>query len=95
MRAVILLLLFFWTLNSFGQKQLNSTQTISFSKDSVGADTGIVVVKIIVNPNGDVIEAIPGVKGTTVFTEFILQKAKESALKAKFSKGGNKIRADE
>jgi len=46
---------------------------------------GKVVVEITVDPNGNVINAVPGVKGSTTLDEFLLQIAKEAALASKFS----------
>jgi len=46
---------------------------------------GKVVVRIIVNRNGEVVKAIPGQVGSTTTETGLLQKAKEGALKTKFS----------
>jgi TonB family protein len=46
---------------------------------------GKVVVEITVDPNGNVISAVPGVKGSTTLDEYLLQIAKEAALASKFS----------
>ena len=46
---------------------------------------GKVVVTIIVNRNGEVITAIPGAKGSTTLNKQLLSKAKNAALKTKFS----------
>lgn len=88
------------SLNSFlnycsGQTITNS-KILEVSKDSLAdsphylknkpTDTLKVVVKIVVNPNGEVIEAIPGVKGTTTKDEVLLRKAKEAASTSKFTK---------
>ncbi|RMG81754.1 MAG: energy transducer TonB [Bacteroidetes bacterium] len=48
-------------------------------------DEGKVVVDIIVDRNGNVIQAIPGGKGTTTTSAHLFKKAKEAALKTKFS----------
>jgi colicin import membrane protein len=45
---------------------------------------GKVVVDIIVDRNGNVTSAVPGVKGSTTLDENLLKVAKEAALKAKF-----------
>lgn len=45
---------------------------------------GLVVVKIIVNRNGNVIEAVPGVKGTTNTAKCLLDPAKKIALSHKW-----------
>jgi colicin import membrane protein len=45
---------------------------------------GKVVVEINVDRNGNVTNAIPGAKGSTTLDEYLLNAAKEAALKAKF-----------
>ena len=47
-------------------------------------ESGLVIVKIIVNQNGNVIEAIPGVKGTTNTASCLLEPAKKIALSHKW-----------
>lgn len=47
--------------------------------------SGKVVVEITVDANGNVINAIPGVKGSTTLDEYLLQIAREAALASKFS----------
>jgi hypothetical protein len=47
--------------------------------------SGKVVVEITVDKNGNVISAIPGVKGSTTLDEFLLQIAKDAAMSSKFS----------
>ena len=47
--------------------------------------SGRVVVKIIVDKNGNVTSAQPGVTGTTVTNRTLWEAAKEAALKAKFN----------
>lgn len=47
-------------------------------------DGGRVVVDISVDRMGNVIQAIPGTKGSTILDEYLLKVAKEAALKAKF-----------
>jgi TonB family protein len=47
---------------------------------------GTVVVEITVDQNGNVINAIPGVKGSNTLDDYLLQAAKKAALKAKFDK---------
>ena len=44
----------------------------------------MVIVKIIVNKNGNVIEADPGVKGTTNTAHCLLEPAKKIALSHKW-----------
>ena len=46
---------------------------------------GRVVVEIIVDQNGNVISAKPGVKGSTTTNSYLLEKAKQAALRAKFN----------
>ncbi len=46
---------------------------------------GKVIVKIIVNKNGEVVKAMPGQVGSTTTETALLQKAKEGALRTKFS----------
>src|SRR5690606_1457725 len=47
-------------------------------------ESGMVIVKIVVNRNGDVVEAIPGVKGTTNTAACLLEPAKKIALSHKW-----------
>ena len=47
---------------------------------------GVVVVKITVDKDGDVINAIAGVKGSTTLDDYLLQVARKAALQSKFSK---------
>ncbi|MGC8823052.1 MAG: energy transducer TonB family protein [Bacteroidales bacterium] len=47
--------------------------------------SGKVVVEITVDPNGNVINAVAGVKGSTTLDEYLLQIAREAALASKFS----------
>jgi len=47
---------------------------------------GKVVVKVIVNNEGQVISATPGVKGSTTLDDYLLSVAKNAALKARFSR---------
>lgn len=53
---------------------------------NVSKDQGKVVVEITVDPDGNVIKAIPGAKGSTTSSPYLCQKAKEAALATKFSK---------
>ncbi|MGM9773715.1 MAG: hypothetical protein ACI3Y2_00690 [Candidatus Egerieousia sp.] len=50
---------------------------------------GVVVVKIMVNRKGEVTNAIPGQKGTTVTDPALWAAAKRAALKARFSESPN------
>lgn len=47
-------------------------------------ESGMVIVKIIVNRSGNVIEAVPGVKGTTNTAQCLLDPAKKIALSHKW-----------
>ncbi|MEO8932767.1 MAG: energy transducer TonB [Xanthomarina sp.] len=47
-------------------------------------ESGMVIVKIVVNKNGDVIEAVPGVQGTTNTAACLLEPAKKIALSHKW-----------
>ncbi len=47
--------------------------------------SGKVVVEITVDKNGNVINAIPGVKGSTTLDEYLLQIARDAAMASKFS----------
>jgi len=47
--------------------------------------SGRVVVRIMVDRNGNVTSAIPGATGTTVTNKILWDAAKEAALKAKFN----------
>ncbi len=47
-------------------------------------ESGMVIVKIIVNRNGDVVEATPGVKGTTNTAPCLLDPARKIALSHKW-----------
>ncbi len=49
-------------------------------------EQGRVVVKIVVDRNGKVISAIPGVKGSTTLDSSLLQAAKKAALSTTFDK---------
>jgi hypothetical protein len=46
---------------------------------------GKVVVEVSVDRSGKVIQAIPGIKGSTTFDEYLFKVAKEAALKARFA----------
>ena len=48
-------------------------------------EKGIVVVAIWVDNNGNVTKAVPGVRGSTTTSSILYKKAKEAALKTKFS----------
>jgi len=67
-----------------GRKALNKERKIPNCNE-----TGIVVVKIVVNREGKVIEASPGIKGTTNTAPCIMQPAKIAALATKFNTDSN------
>jgi colicin import membrane protein len=46
---------------------------------------GVVVVEVTVNRNGDVTNAIPGVRGSTTMNEHLLNNARRAAERAKFN----------
>ena len=47
-------------------------------------ESGLVIVKIVVNQNGNVVEATPGVKGTTNTAQCLLEPARKIALSHKW-----------
>jgi outer membrane biosynthesis protein TonB len=63
-----------------GRKALNKTKYTQECNES-----GIVVVKIEVDRNGNVIKATAGVKGTTNFDKCLLEPARRAALDTKFN----------
>jgi len=67
-----------------GRKALNKERKIPTCNE-----TGIVVVKIVVNQQGKVIEAYPGIKGTTNTAPCLMQPAKIAALTTKFNSDSN------
>lgn len=52
-------------------------------------EEGVVVVRIEVDANGNVINAVPGVKGTTNNNPCLLRPAKKAALSTKWNADGN------
>ncbi|WGK66297.1 energy transducer TonB [Croceiramulus getboli] len=66
-----------------GRKALNKAKRIQDCNEA-----GIVVVSIEVDRNGNVIKAVPGVRGTTNNSRCLLQPAKEAALATKFNADG-------
>ncbi len=52
-------------------------------------ESGMVIVKIVVNRNGNVIEAEPGVRGTTNTADCLLEPAKKIALSHKWAPDSN------
>ena len=64
---------------------LNGRGEPSFKKpDGCENEYGFVVVSVVVNQNGNVIEATPGSKGTTNKTDCLLQQAREFAFSCKW-----------
>ncbi|MEO6884247.1 MAG: hypothetical protein ABI199_09520 [Bacteroidia bacterium] len=55
------------------------------SVDSKSPEQGKVVVKIIVDQNGNVLSAVPGERGSTTTSSVLYAQAKQAALSAKFS----------
>jgi len=47
---------------------------------------GIVVVEVTVDRNGNVTQAVPGVKGSTTLEEYFLRVAREAAMASKFDR---------
>lgn len=68
-----------YDLGGRGHKHLEKTRLEDLSEE------GIVVVKIWVNPQGDVIRAEAGAQGTTITDPKIKKKAEEFALASKFN----------
>jgi colicin import membrane protein len=46
---------------------------------------GIVVVEVTVDKNGNVTNAVPGVRGSTTINDYLMTSAKNAALRAKFN----------
>lgn len=67
-----------------GRKALNKEKFIQDCNES-----GIVVVQIEVNRSGQVVRAIPGVKGTTNSADCLLDPAKRAALATTFNSDSN------
>lgn len=64
---------------------LNGRGKASFKKINQDCnESGMVIVKIVVNKSGNVIEAVPGVKGTTNTAKCLLDPAKKIALSHKW-----------
>ena len=64
---------------------LNGRGKPQFKKpDGCVNEYGLVVVNVVVNRNGDVIEATPGAQGTTFITDCLRQVAKSFALSIKW-----------
>ncbi len=55
------------------------------SIDDKSQETGRVVVSITVDKEGNVTEARPGARGSTTTSSYLFQKAKDAAMKARFS----------
>lgn len=67
---------------SYNLKDRKMTTIPTISKGN--EEKGKVVVNIVVNRNGNVIQAEPGVSGSTTSSEYLLTKAKFAAQSAKF-----------
>lgn len=63
-----------------GRKALNKERKIPECNE-----TGTVVVKIVVNQSGKVVQALPGIKGTTNTAPCLMGPAKKAALATKFN----------
>ena len=69
---------------------LNGRGSASFTRLKQDCnESGLVIVKIVVNRNGNVIEATPGVKGTTNTAECLLEPARKIALSHKWPSDAN------
>lgn len=64
-----------------GRKALNKEKFVQDCNES-----GIVVVKIEVNQNGQVVRATPGMKGTTNSASCLMEPAKRAAMATRFNK---------
>lgn len=56
---------------------------------NVSQDQGKVVVEITVDPDGNVVKAVPGAKGSTTSSSYLFKLAKQAALNTKFSKSND------
>ncbi len=73
-----------------GDYQLGNRKPLNRPEPNYICDEeGLVVVEIEVDVNGKVINAIPGVKGTTTITSCSLAQAREAALKTKWTPDAN------
>jgi len=99
MKYLVLLLILFVSINSYGQtdnRSINRIDTLNIDNIKINdahADSsysyGIVVIKVIVNKDGDVISADFLLDKSTVKDSVLLKSAREAALKAKFNKNTN------
>jgi len=77
-------------LDGDGNYRLGGRKAVSKKKIKQECDeSGVVVVEIRVNKNGDVVKATPGVKGTNNNSSCLLDPAKRAALATKFNKDEN------
>jgi len=60
-----------------------SSQTLPIPKYEIQSE-GRVVVEVSVDQQGKVVQAVPGIKGSTTLDEYLLKVAKEAALEARF-----------
>lgn len=64
---------------------LNGRGSASFNRLKQDCnESGLVIVRIVVNKSGNVVEAVPGVKGTTNTAQCLLEPAKKIALSHKW-----------
>ncbi len=69
---------------------LSGRSAISLPKPKYpGDDAGVVIVKVTVDKNGNVTNAEPGARGTTIMNQKFWNEAKQAALKAKFNMSQN------
>jgi len=69
---------------SFNLEGRSATKTLTPPKIQKNVD-GVVVVQITVDRDGNVLKAIPGVKGSTTLDHDLQEAARRAALKAKFN----------
>lgn len=69
---------------------LNGRNSRSLPKpEYISKSEGKVVVEVTVDQNGNVVKAVPGVKGTTTSDKLLYQAAEKAAIKAKFDVNQN------
>ncbi len=65
---------------------LNGRNAVYLPKSSYpGNESGKIVVEIVVNRNGNVVQTRAGIKGTTTYNTALHKAAKQAAMKTKFS----------
>lgn len=66
---------------------LTGRQALSLPKPKYDSQSeGIVVVEVTVDRNGNVTQAVPGVKGSTTLEDYFLRVAREAAMATKFNR---------